>query len=291
MIAAPPAGVAPHMKVVYQITLYHKKDQFRWLMAALYNDLDYFLIHIDKNSPDSYVREIVEICGNRPNIHFQYPLPIYWGGWSIVESQLQGLQEAVERWPDWQYFLNISGQDYPLRRREGIIEYLTGLNGSSGIACMSLPDLGISIRRRTWFQCIEYGHRVHRLPLPRADLLVRRIKWKGSGWHILSRGFGEWVVSSPTAVKWRKLCRRVMFPDEFYFQNVIMDGPFQPLRSNDNGRFVLWEQASSRPTVLRRNDFERMMESGKIFARKFDNDQDIDIIRAIAEKVGHPTPE
>lgn len=82
-----------------------------------------------------------------------------------------------------------------------------------------------------------------------------------------------------------------MFPDEFYFQNLIMDGPFQSLRSNDNGRFVLWEQASSRPTVLRRNDFERMMESGKIFARKFDNDQDIDIIRAIAEKVGHPTPE
>ena len=279
------------MKIVYQITLYHKKEQFRWLMAALYNDLDYFLIHIDKNSPESYVRDIKEICGDRPNIHFQRSLPIYWGGWSIVESQLQGLQEALELWPDWQYFLNISGQDYPLRRREGIIEYLTGLNGSSGIACTPLPDLGLSIRRRTWFQCIEYGQRVHRIPLPRADLLVRRIHWKGSGWHILSRGFSEWVVSSEPALKWRKRCRRVMFPDEFYFQNVIMDSPFRSSRSDDNGRFVLWEQASSRPIVLRGNDFERMMGSGKIFARKFDNDQDGDVVKAIAEKIGHPTPE
>jgi hypothetical protein len=279
------------MKIVYQITLYHKLDQFKWLLAALYNTDDYFIIHVDEHSPDAYRNDIVAICGNLPNVHLQRSISVYWGGWSIVETQLQGISKAIKLWPNWDYFLNLSGQDYPLQKRDGISKYLAKLEGSSAVACNFMPDLAINIRWRTWLQCVEFGNRVHRLPIPRSDILFRKINWKGSGWHILSREFCEWLQSSPITDKWRLRCRRVMLPDEFYFQNLIMDSPFRVSRRNDNGRFVLWEKNAARPRVLCRNDIERILKSGKIFARKFDNEVDADILTLLAKAIGHATPD
>ncbi|MPN44517.1 hypothetical protein SDC9_192082 [bioreactor metagenome] len=50
-------------------------------------------------------------------------------------------------------------------------------------------------------------------------------------------------------------------------------------------RFVDWSEGGRSPRVLRMEDYEALMESGMLFARKFDEAKDGEVIRRIAEHI------
>ena len=50
-------------------------------------------------------------------------------------------------------------------------------------------------------------------------------------------------------------------------------------------RFVDWSDGGRSPRVLRDEDYAALMESGMLFARKFDETKDSEIIRRIAAHI------
>ena len=70
---------------------------------------------------------------------------------------------------------------------------------------------------------------------------------------------------------------RVLIPDELFFQTLIMNSPLRETVVNDNLRFLDWSREPA-PAVLGVHDLDRMIESGKLFARKFDVTVDADVL-------------
>jgi hypothetical protein len=70
----------------------------------------------------------------------------------------------------------------------------------------------------------------------------------------------------------------VDIPDELFFQTIIINSPFKDKVINDNLFYIDWDNPNpSRPRVFVKSDFERLVNSSKLFARKFDLTRDANI--------------
>jgi|SRR5919199_619496 hypothetical protein len=75
-------------------------------------------------------------------------------------------------------------------------------------------------------------------------------------------------------------------PDEMFFQTLILNSPFKDRVVNNNLFFIDFENPNpTRPRVFEKCDFERLVNSPKLFARKFDATRDVEIFDLLDQKV------
>ena len=80
--------------------------------------------------------------------------------------------------------------------------------------------------------------------------------------------------------------RYVDGPDEMFFQTLLLSSPLKDRIVNDNLFFIDWENPNpTRPRVFEKCDFERLVNSPKLFARKFDATRDSEILDLLEQKV------
>src|SRR5262249_48772285 len=96
-------------------------EQFRWVIDAIYSPTDVFVIHIDKKSAPEFEAAVHSYVGHHPNVHFLQRRRINWGGWSQVALELDAMRTALAQDQSWSYFVNISGQDYPIKSHDEIL--------------------------------------------------------------------------------------------------------------------------------------------------------------------------
>ena len=75
----------------------------------------------------------------------------------------------------------------------------------------------------------------------------------------------------------KKLKRFIRFtwgPDEFVIPTLVMNSKYSDTVINDNFYYIDWSNGGSNPKTLTVDDFERIISSGKMLARKFDIRQD-----------------
>jgi len=121
-------------KMCYLILAYDDPDHLKRMIDCL-NDNSVFYVHIDKKSEISPFEEILY---EYENVHF---IPkrekIYWGGYSIVQAELNLIRAALESDEDYLRFVLLSGSDYPIKDNAYIhtffqenknIEYIRAIN-------------------------------------------------------------------------------------------------------------------------------------------------------------------
>jgi hypothetical protein len=275
------------VKLAYFVSLHHKPAQFRWLFDAIYSDSDLFCIHIDAKAPPDLVRAIQTHVGVRPNVTFLPRRRVNWGGWSQVRVELDAIRHLVGR-GSWHYYVNLSGQDYPLQSRHRIRERLREAWPRNFIRVWPFslvrrlqPD-DPHLRRDL---CIELGSRVFRtrlrLPFPtKIDVAA-----KGAQWHCLTREFCCWLLETPLRAQVARHVRFTLVPDELFFQAMIVNGPFRETRC-DYAREIVWPG----PKVLGMEDYERLSRSDALFGRKFDEAHDGEVLLRLAARNGYRAP-
>ncbi|MBN3879805.1 MULTISPECIES: hypothetical protein [unclassified Nostoc] len=77
-----------------------------------------------------------------------------------------------------------------------------------------------------------------------------------------------------------------LMADELFYQILVLNSPFKDKIINDHLRYLDWENINSiHPRILETKDFEKIRESEKLFARKFDLTIDQVILDMIDEMV------
>jgi hypothetical protein len=66
---------------------------------------------------------------------------------------------------------------------------------------------------------------------------------------------------------------------------MLKNSPWNDTIVDDNLRAINWDEGPEYPKIWRSNDFERLTESGKLFARKFDENVDNIIISRLENKI------
>lgn len=230
-------------------------------------------------SSDRWGAELQEFQG--PNFTIESKYANGWGSFKLIEATLDAM--AHFRDSDYDYFINLSGQCYPLQPVRKIKERLEASNGYGFLECNPLPwdrwvDERGGFRRldRKWYKPFKTMKRVS-VPRLEKELPLGMTPYGGSQWFCLPRDQVNYVLDfleeNPEVVSFFK---RSLIPDELFFQTIMMNSPYRDrIHAQDNLRFIDWHKRGvPLPAILMTEDLERLVGSKKLFARKFDPQMD-----------------
>ena len=272
------------MKSVFLILVHANSGQLKRLIKKLMSADSFVYLQVDLKADI----QLFEEYRNFPNLFFiKKRINITWGGYSQVQGMLNSFAEIVPHFANNQYVSVISGQDYPLMSIEKMNAFLEANQGKAFMEYY--PVYG------TWKEAIPRLEKFHltdyqfpgkfyveallnslmpkRVP-PKELIYVGR-----SSWFTLTVEHLKYLVNfleSHKAI--RKFFQLTWGCDEFVFQTILYSSTYQSQMVNNNLRYIDWSLGGARPKILTMDDAEKIKESKKFFARKFDQNVDSEIL-------------
>ena len=278
------------MRLAYSISGYRQPNQFAWLMSAIRHPDDLFVIHVDARTPEPVFAAMRTIAGAAPNVVFIDRQPITWMGISLVEAELRAIRAALSAEPGFDYLISLSMQDYPLKRRDEITAALEAAPGRDYLGFEPLAEQPFHMRRRPWLWSFEHQGRLVRTIIPRRVPPDLEIAWKGPWWRVLSRETCAWLTTSPLTERYLTYLKNVQTPDEFFFQNLVMQGLGKARLADGYRHFISWPGDSASPEILTMAKADNLLASPMWYARKFDETIDAAILARLAQRIGADPP-
>ena len=297
------------MALAYCILAHKNPVQVARLFRAIWHPNNSYALHYERRAPFAEHRYLRLALNRYPNVQILSPRVVLWGRYSQLSVQLDALRKLSRGEKAWTHFINLTGQDFPLKPQIRIVEEMEGNPDTSFLSYFE------PLNSIHWKNARERLERVHiDSPLLEATLEIpgvgRRIRyllgWKdripyipilrrsppttfkymgGSNHVILSRQAANYVISDPNAIQILGRLRQTGHPDESVYQSIVLNSPFSGLTVNNDRRAIFWERAGdSNPRTLIIRDLQELREaemSGRLFARKFDYTVDEKVISAI----------
>lgn len=277
-------------KHAYLIMAHHQFQLLEMLIRSLDFEQNDLYVHIDKKARDfdfDYFRSLPQ----KSNIFFVPRIDNTWGSFSGIETELHLLKAAARH--NYSYFHLLSGADLPLKNAQEIYEFFEEHNGKEFVHfCTEKFTQRASVVERVSLyhlfttktgQTNRFYHFLDRASLALQRLLhVNRLDkdshplYCGSSWFSITKNFAQHLLQQEALIK--STYQKSFCADEIFLQTTLMASEFRnnlykPCYSDDchaNMRFIDWSRGTNHPFVFRLEDFDRLMSSGCLFARKFD---------------------
>jgi len=276
--------------IAYLILMHRYPGQFKRLFRAIYHPAHYYLVHVDKRSGVGLQTEIQDFLSGFPNASLLKSQSALWGGYSLVDIELQGIEELLKIGSEWEFFINLSGQDFPLKSQTGIQDFLRRNRGNDFIKVSDQSKVRPDTLSRIQNYVFEFGDRIIRTSVKR-PYLRGVTPYIGNQWMILSRKFCEYVCYSPDVERFKKFYRHTFIPDEAFFQTLIMNTSYKGIIVNDDKRIIDWVPLGTiklRPRDFTYKDADFLITSQGLFARKFDETVDGGILSILESNLSYP---
>jgi hypothetical protein len=273
--------------------LLHKyNDQTDRLIKHLSEDFDIY-IHIDKRSS-------LQIKNNE-NVFIFKKYKTYWGSFNQIIATLFLLMQAYLK--NYSRYLLISGQDLPLKSNKRIIEFFKN-NNSEYIRGDKMPVAGLGsnggFERMTKYwpnyfhhrsNCIAYKYLFklqHSIFKIISIIKIRPIDYefyKGTNWINLTHKCVEKIfVYLGQNKSYIKRFKWTNCADEIFYHTIIKQLDNLDI-VNESLRYVNWDDGPEYPRIFRKDDYSTIINSNKLFARKFDSMIDNEIVEMIYENI------
>ena len=123
--------------LAFSFAVYTDVEQFERLLRAVYQPQNYYCVHIDIKASVLIHRTIHNIANCFPNVFVASHLDkIKWGDVSILLPELNCMRDYVTPLyrGKWNYFMDLTGQEFPLRTNYELVKIAKIFNGSNDIA-------------------------------------------------------------------------------------------------------------------------------------------------------------
>jgi hypothetical protein len=280
------------MRLLYIISAYTQPDLLVRLVTRLSTEEATFMIHVDRRTDGSVFDRMVRGVARLPNVHFLERHRCSWGDFGHVRATLKGIDAAFEGGVDFDYAVLLTGQDYPIKSNNQILQFFERNRGRSYMANFALPTTewtgGGLDRIERWHLRLRGRH--FAVPIPRS-LPAGMRPFGGSSYWCLTRQAVEYVRTFVGANRaFVEYFKHVDVPDELFFQTILMNSPYASEIVDDDLRYIDWKTPDAgSPAVLGVEDFPALQASDKLFARKFDEDVDAVVLDKIDREIlRHP---
>jgi hypothetical protein len=208
--------------IAYFILVHRYPNQFKKLFKAIYDPDNQYLIHVDKRAGIDLYKEVQSFLVDFSNSYLLKSQSVVWGGYSMVEAELRGIKKLLKLSTEWEFFINLSGQDFPLKSQSVINDFLENNKGKNFmLVADQAKERPITMNRiENYF--VESDSGFLGTPVKR-PYLKNVTPYIGGQWKILTRSCCEFISSSPKVAKFRKFYRNTLIPDEGFFQTVLMN--------------------------------------------------------------------
>ena len=120
--------------IAYSILLFKDPEQAEILLRAIYRPQNVYCIHVDKKTNNDTYRAMEGIANCFDNVFMaRTRIDVQWGKFSVLEPDLICMEELLHRNKKWKYFINLTGQEFPLRTNYELVRILKAYNGANDI--------------------------------------------------------------------------------------------------------------------------------------------------------------
>lgn len=285
-------GVRPIIFNIVSALLSHSEAMFmqQAFLITAYNHFD----HLDKlirflDHPDVwfyvYIDAKVSVPPSLHSIRTANPLAILhsrrveWGGQSQILSELELFEKAFKN-TEIEWFHLISGTDFPLRPTGEILRFF---EEALGVDCFMesrpLPSCHADRVERYHFLVKRSSQQGRLESIVKSKLSALQVRLGirrkapvscgfmfGSNWVDLRRNAVKILLDNSKII--RHTTKYTQIANEIYKQTFLQEHDLRIV--DDNLRYIDWTARQSSPKSLGLADYDAIMDSGKLFARKFD---------------------
>jgi hypothetical protein len=268
------------MRIAHLILAHEAPEHVERLIKRLQHPKADFFIHIDLKAninPFLYLENLGQVHFIRPRVS------IFKDGFSSAEAILNGFDYVLQTHKRYDYFNILSGRDYPLKDVYEIHQFFKQNPGKifmeSRMVDSEWKEGSDNIKKYYFGYNPFFGSKLL-AGLASTFLPARKIPknlkaYGGSEWFTISslhaNIISDYLLDFPSVTNFFKNTRR---GNEFIFQTLMKNSDYTTDFVDDNMRFI----ASVPDKILTIEDAEKLMKSGKLFARKFDAKVDSKIL-------------
>jgi len=288
----------------YLILAHGHFEQLAKLLSLLDHPLNDIYVHIDARSSGFLPAQFEGVCTSSA-LHFISPrIAVHWGGISIMRAELSLLKEALKG--DYRYFHLLSGMDLPIKSQEAIHQFFDAHDGKEFLDLWQFKSH--THNRFHYYTLFPEGagsfwpNLANNLFKGLQKLVGHRINKGidfhfGSQWFSITNECARYVVSQEAWLE--KVFRHTNTADEIFLPTLVCNSPFKEHLydarehvqnseySQANMRFIDWTRGESvrHPWTFRAADYDLLMRVPHLWARKFDDTVDAQIIDRLTREL------
>lgn len=284
------------MKHAYLIIAHNDFYILEKLLLLLDDKNNDIYVHIDKKVKDfafDYYKNLIK----KSNIYFTERIDVRWASFSQIECELLLLKEATKN--KYDYYHLLSGVDLPLTSQDKIHEFFQNNNGKEFVHFSCINEIPEDILGR-----VKYYHLFVRkirnskiyskistlllkleekMRINRVNDVKKEFRY-GSNWFSITDSLANYVLENEDFIK--KTFKYTSCCDEIFLQTIVYNSKyFDNLYFNQgnsckaNQRYIDWTRGE--PYTFKTTDYDELIKSDMLFARKFSTKVDKEIVDKI----------
>ncbi|XP_040211967.1 beta-1,3-galactosyl-O-glycosyl-glycoprotein beta-1,6-N-acetylglucosaminyltransferase [Rana temporaria] len=298
--------------IAYSIVVHQKIDMLERLLRSIYMPQNYYCIHVDKKSSESFLSAVKAIASCFENVFIASELEnVVYASWTRVQADLNCMKDLYKANAQWKYLINLCGMDFPIKTNGEMVQMLKALKGENSLETEKMPAHKETRWRKHYD--IESGV-IHKTDIDKEPPPFQITVFSGSAYFIVSRAFVGHVLENEKARTFLEWSKDTYSPDEFLWAtlNRIPEVPgsvpanikYDISDMNSIARFVTWEYLEGDVSkgapyppcsgthvrsvcVFGAGDLQFMLKQHHLFANKFDVNMDPVAIQCLEEHLRH----
>lgn len=281
-------------KHAYLIIAHNQPELLKVLLEMLdypYNDI---YVHLDKKMGKIMLDPFYN-CVKFSNLYFiKNRIDVQWGDFTQIECELRLLEASIEK--RYQYYHLMSGVDLPLKSQREIHEFFDNHEGTEFIHfdAPKIDDLSykrvskyiyIQKRKKNLLEKIIYKITMMLQVGVDRGRKNHLIYQKGANWFSITYNLAKYVVNNRALIE--KLFRHTLCADEVFLQTLVENSDFKNAISKENYvndyqtimYYIDWKRG--KPYEFTEADYDELINSNMLFARKFNWDKDPRVINRL----------
>ncbi|MCT3633940.1 glycosyl transferase [Elizabethkingia anophelis] len=282
------------MKHAYLIIVHHEFEVLKLLLQALDDSCNDIYIHFDKKNVE-----------NIPILNCKYSglyildkrIDVRWGHVSQIETEYELFEKAYKKDVYSRYHL-ISGTHMPLKSQKAIHEFFEEYNDREILSFIYTNNYEVTMKlgryhfflknykssstiKRTlsqffWRASLKFESifRIIKKPIPKASI-------KANNWVSLTPKAVKYIIEEKKRIlnefKWS-------FCGDEYFVPYLLENKTAEYKMMDDKRLLFNEFLDSSPRVLKDTDYDFLIRSEYLFARKF-SQTDLKVVQRILQYI------
>jgi hypothetical protein len=291
--------------IAYNLSVHKNPQQVSRLMHSIYSSEDFYYIHLFGVDSKKKRKEWMDYLKSfeKSNVSFIFKHSNVWGTFDQVKATIDAMEHFKNF--NYSYFINLSGQCYPIKSIRSIKETLSKNRCSymhfnkmlsyseyekdKKIYCppttkfhyrfeycyYPIPNWG-PIRFLKGLRNVRKDTNLFiKTPRLNKEMLDSFDLYVGSSYFCLYKDHVRYILDFvKNNPDYTKLFSTVLIPNEHFFQTILLNSSHKSQIVNDDLRYLIWPG----PKILCTEDINDILNSEKLFARKFDMEIDSNIL-------------
>lgn len=285
----------------YLILAHKNFSQLKTLIKLLDDKRNDIYVHVDLKAKEFREEDFYSSCEYSKLKFIPQRHKINWGGVSIMRAELSLIENAVNA-ESYDYYHLLSGMDLPIKSQSEIHAFFDRNKGREFIKSWKFKRSTYS--RFKYYTIFPEGegkfktriinHIFKGIQILLGIRINKDIEFRfASQWFSITDSLANYIISKREWLE--KVFKHTSTCDEIFLATLVYNSPFkdnlfisEPVETQKeinmaDMRFIDWTRGNSirHPWVFTKSDYKILMNSNLLWARKFDENIDSDIIKMI----------